>query len=261
MLSIQRIIYALFLFGSSLPALAQTQITICTDTNFWYPFTYVKNQKASGLHIDIIRTTLHNLGFEPIFMPTSWKECLQNAKLGIVDAVATASYLEERSSYLDYPEGAAVDRRSPWRVTQVGYRVITAATNAKGVKNSYTFEGDYKTIPQPVRVPVHYSVFQDLQKEGLLVKEGKNSYAIFKTLLKEKTGSIVDVEEVAKQFGTRPEFAGNLVIQKRPLNSKSYYLAFSKGGSIPRRDQDRIWKEMAKVRDNDAIMGKFLSKY
>lgn len=248
------------LFTSTL-LFANNTLTICTDTNFWYPFTYVKHKEAVGLHIDIISKALRQIGMEPIFKPSPWKECLKDAKLGIVDAVATASYQDDRTTYLQYPKGAAVDQKSPWRVTQVGYVLITPALNQNGTPNTYKFEGDFKSIPQPVRVPVHYSVIRDLEKEGLTVKEGKNSLEDFKQLVKDRTGSAVDVEDVAKYFGTQPEFAGKLIIQKKPLNNKSYYLAFSKAGKVKSEKAKEIWDAIAAVRNNPQQMGEFLRNY
>lgn len=261
MQSIKRILVAFFLFLVATPTLANNKILICTDTNFWYPFTYLQNQKPTGLHIDIIRSALQTLGYEPRFKATSWKQCLSDAEHGLVDAVATASYRDDRAVYLNYPAGAAVDRKSPWRVSQVGYVLVTPAFNKQGEKNTYHFDGNFKTVPEPVRVPIHYSVAKDLEKEGLKVREGKNSLYNFKRLVAERTGSVVDIEDVALHFETQPQFAEKLVIQKRRLNSKSYFLAFSKQGSVKRDESKIIWKEIAKIRDNPKLMAEFLKKY
>lgn len=237
-------------------------ITICSDVNFWYPFTYVRNHQAKGLHIDIIRSSLQNLGYDPIFKPMSWKQCLDQAKEGKVDAVATASYRDNRSAYLNYPPGAAVDRKSPWRVTEVEYVVITSSKNEKNQINHYEFNGDVKTLPQPVRVPANYSVAEDLRREGLKVEEGKNSLANFKNLLKQNTGSVVDLIEVADYYAKNISgFANKYDIQKKPLNLKSYYLAFSKKSPIPNEDIKRIWEEIAHIRDDQKLMHKFLDNY
>ena len=261
MLRSKQTILALLILLITNAGVAQTKLIICTDTNFWYPFTYVKYQEAVGLHIDIISAALRNLGFEPNFIAYPWKECLNQAKEGRVDAVATASYQDERALYLNYPQGAAVDIKSPWRVTQVGYVVVTSALNKKGEKNTYQFDGDFKSIPQPVRVPARYSVIRDLQKEGIKIKEGKSSMDNFKKLIQERTGSVVDVEETAKLFATQPVFAEKLVIQKRPLNNKSYYLAFSKKSALKTDEEEMIWREIAKVRSQPALIAEFLKKY
>lgn len=259
--TITRLLSALFLFLAATPTLASNTIRICTDTNFWYPFTYLKNEEPTGLHIDIIRAALHSLGYEAQFKATSWKQCLKDAEQGRVDAVATASYRDDRAAYLNYPAGAAVDKKSPWRVSQVGYVLVTPALNKTGKKNTYHFNGNFKTVPEPVRVPIHYSVIQDLAKEGLTVQEGKNSLYNFKQLIRERTGSVVDIEEVARHFETQPQFADKFIIQQKRLNYKSYFLAFSKSGAVKRKESEMIWSKIAKIRDNPKKMAEFLKQY
>jgi polar amino acid transport system substrate-binding protein len=256
-----KIIFGLLIFPLMTAAFADPKIVICTDTNFWYPFTYVKNNQASGLHIDIISAALRNLNIEPIYKPATWKECLDNAKSGVVDAIATASYRDDRAFYLNYPEGAATDKKSPWRVTQVSYRVITPAFDKDGEKNAYYFNGDIKKIPQPIRLPKNYSLVNDLRKEGLEVKEGLSSIDNFKDLVKEQTGSVVDLPEVAQHLGTQPEFSDKLRIQITPLGQKSYFLAFSQSGKYSLREAEQIWAEIAKIRENQILMAEFLKKY
>ena len=261
MQTITRILSGFLLFLAATPALANNKIVICTDTNFWYPFTFLKNKEPVGLHIDIMRTALRDLGYEAQFKATSWKQCLSDAEHGRVDGVATASYRDDRAAYLNYPEGAAVDKKSPWRVSQVGYVLVTSAFDKQGKKNTYHFDGNFKKVPEPVRAPIHYSVVKDLEKEGLKVREGKNSLYNFKQLAQERTGSVVDIEDVALHFGTQPQFAGKLTIQKKRLNHKSYFLAFSKSGSVKRDESEIIWATIAKIRDNPKHMAEFLKKY
>lgn len=258
---IKHIVSGFILFSISSLTVAANRITICTDTNFWYPFTFIKNHEATGLHIDIIDKALRNLGFAPQYQPTSWQNCLDLAKEGKVDAVATASYRDDRANYLNYPAGAAVDRKSPFRVTEVEYVVITPRMNKAGTLNTYQFDGNVKTLPTPVRVPQRYSVAEDLRKEGLTVVEGKNALADFKSMLQDGTGSVVDLAEVAEHFATQPEFSDKYVVQKKPLNLKSYYLAFSKRGHITPEQAKLIWQAIANVRNDSSQMTEFLKKY
>ena len=261
MQTITRLLFGFLLYLAAIPALAKTKILICTDTNFWYPFTYLKDRKPAGLHIDIIRTALRDLGYEAQFKATAWKQCLSDAEHGLVDAIATASYRDDRAAYLNYPEGAAVDQKSPWRVSQVGYVLVTSTFDKQGKKNTYHFDGNFKKVPDPVRAPIHYSVVKDLEKEGLAVQEGKNSLYNFQQLAEKRTGSVVDIEDVALYFSTQPPFANKLTIQKKRLNDKSYFLAFSKSGSVKRDASAIIWKKIAKIRDNPEKIAEFLKQY
>jgi polar amino acid transport system substrate-binding protein len=243
-----------------------TPITICTDSNFWYPFTYVKadNKQAAGLHINIISKALKNAGFEPTYKPMPWNQCLKAAKTGLVDAVATVSYKTDRTDYLEYPADAAntkPDAKSNERVTQVEYVVITSAVDAKGQPNAYNYEGNIKTIPTPVRIPAGYSIVDTLEIAGLKVEEHPHSIDNFKRLIKEKKGSVIDLQDVTKHLNIQPEFQGKLKVSDKPIFSKSYYLAFTKGGAVKEDNQKKIWSEIAKVREDSKEMATFLEKY
>jgi polar amino acid transport system substrate-binding protein len=250
-----------FFLGLLFPviSMAATPISICTDTNFWYPFTFIKDKQPAGLHVDIIRQSLEALGYKPSFKPLPWSQCLSAAKAGEYDAVATVSYNEMRSYFLHYPEGASVDKKSPWRVTQVEYRVITPIIT-KGEPH-YDFNGDMKTIPIPVRVPEGYSIVGNLEHQGLAVEQAPHSLDNFNRLAKEQTGSIIDLEEVAEHFLKQPQFSKKFSVSPQPLVSKSYYLAFAKRGAIQQEEADKIWKEIANTRSDNQKMNSFLMKY
>lgn len=238
-------------------------INICTDTNFWYPFTYVKDEtkQVTGLHIDIINKALTNAGYEPHYKALPWKQCLSEAKAGHFDAVATVSYKTDRTSYLDYPADASQNGKSKERVTQVEYVVITPVKDAKGNPSTYTYQGDIKTIPSPVRIPTGYSIVENLEQAGLKVEENPHSIDNFKKLVKEKTGSVVDLQDLTQHLASQPEFSGQLKIVSDPIFSKSYFLAFAKKGNLTTEDQKKIWEAIAKVRENSEQMGQFLEKY
>lgn len=247
-------------------AKAGTAITVCTDSNFWYPFTYVKQdtKQASGLHIDIITKALKEAGYEPIYKPMPWKQCLKEAKIGLVDAIATVSYKEDRSNFLDFPKDAATqepDAKSKERVTQVEYVVVTPALDARGNRDTYSYQGDIKTIPNPVRIPAGYSIVDTLELAGLKVEENPSSIVNFKKLVKEKKGSVIDLNDVTKHLNTQAEFSGKLKVSDKPIFSKSYFLAFTKKGNVKEDSQKKIWAEIAKVREDSTQMGQFLEKY
>lgn len=237
------------------------KISICTDTNFQFPFSFMKNKQPVGLHIDIIAAALSRLGVTPDYQPTTWQSCLDRARAGRVDSVATAAYLDERATYMNYPSDATIDNKSSWRLTQVEYKVISPILNESGDPNTYEFNGDLSTIPQPVRVPAGYFIVLDLQKARLKIKENKYSLQNFRELLQEHTGSVVDLSEVAEHLRLAPEFQGKFIIQKTPLVVKSYYLAFAKQGTVSLDQAQVIWNEIAKIRENRMIMSKLLKKY
>jgi len=240
---------------------AERSISICTDTNFWYPFSFIKDKAPAGLHIDIIRQALKKLGFEPHFTPLPWNQCLSEVKAGHFDAVATVSYKPDRAAFLRYPAGADQAIRSPWRVTQVDYRVITYSKTADGKPNPYSFKGDIQTIPAPVRIPSGYSIIDNLKRAGLTVEEAPNSIDNFKKLKKTPAGSVIDLWEVAEYFSKDPAFRHAFVISPKPIFSRSYYLAFSKKGTIQPETAEAIWKEIARTRADTRGMAILLKQY
>ncbi len=237
------------------------RFTICTDTNFQFPFSFMKDQKPVGLHIDIIDAALHHLGIMPQYIPTTWSSCLDRAKAGMVDAVATAAYMDDRARYMYYPADASDTSQSSWQVNQVQYKIITSILDKDGKKNPYHFDGNIQNIPEPVRVPTGYFIVHDLEKARLKVQEGTTSLENFQSLLKNKTGYVVDLAEVAEQLMIQAAFTNQFYIHPKPLVIKSYYLAFSKGGHLSLDQAQQIWDAIAKVRDDKTLMAEFLKKY
>lgn len=237
-------------------ASAEGKITICSDSNFWYPFTFVSEGQSAGLHIDIITKALSNLGYQPEFKPLPWKRCLADAKQGSVNGVATASYKESRAEFLYYPDDAPTSQKSAQRVMQVEYIVVTSADS------SYEFDGDVKTIPTPIRAPRGYSIADDLRNKGVAVDDNApGDENNLKKLLRYGDGAVVIIPEVVKALAEKAEYKGKLKVSEMPLKSKSYYLAISKEASMAAEARERIWAEIAKVRDDEAFIATAAAKY
>lgn len=246
------ILLSIFLWTGVLQA--QT-IKIATDQNMWYPYSYEENGVVKGYHIDIVTAALKKLGYTFTLTPLPWKRCLMLAKRGEVDAIISASYQPKRAKYLYYPLDAASAKESNYRITQVTYSIVTY------IDNPYTFNGDLKTLPKPVRVPRGYSVIDDLKKENVWVDEGPSDVNNFKKLLRDKKGCIVTLPEIVDKLMKDPAFRGKVKVSKKPFKSKSYFFVFSKKGVVSIADREKIWEEIKKVRDNDKLMEKLLEKY
>lgn len=252
----QRSLILLLSFFLSVSVSAAGKISICSDNNFWYPFTLVKDGKPAGIHIDIITKALTNLGYETEFKALPWKRCLSEAEQGSVDAIATASYKDKRAAFLHYPSDAATAKKSSQRVMQVEYVVVTSADNV------YEFDGDVKSIPTPVRAPRGYSIADDLKKKGVDVDDKANGDENnIKKLLRGGKGSVVTIPEVVNMLSEKAEYKGKLKISAQPLKSKSYYLPISKASKLSADDREKIWAEVAKVRDDAAFMADIGAKY
>ncbi|ODN41306.1 type 2 periplasmic-binding domain-containing protein [Piscirickettsia litoralis] len=223
------------------------------DSNYWYPFTFLKDSKPSGVHVDVITMALQASGYDLYAIkPEPWRRCLKEAQFGIADAVMTASYKPERADYLYYPKDAQSPSPSKWRVSQVGYSVVLLPGSQ--------FNGNMTQLPQPVYVAQSYSVGDDIKKLGLTVDSTSYSdLRNFKRLNKSRKGSLVVITTLAKAFLKKnPSY--QMTIYPKEIKSKSYFLAFSKKSSLSPSEQQAIWDKIKIIRENDlhSIMVKYI---
>lgn len=237
------------------PALAAGTMRICTDTNFWYPFTFVKDGRSAGLHVDIVALALRRLDLPAEFRPLPWVRCLRDAEHGAVDGVVSASYQPARAEYLRYPPDAGQPAPSQWRVSQVEYVVVTAAGNP------YEYDGKMEHLPQPARAPLGYSVVDDLRKAGVTVEVAPGDESNLRKLVRDGTGVVVTLPEIVRWLLKRPEFTGKLKVAARPITSKSYYFAFSKKASLAPETREKIWNEIARIRDDEKTLELLAAPY
>jgi len=235
---------------------ASDDITICTDLNFWYPFSFEENNISKGLHIDIVTYALQSIKLNPVFKPLPWKRCLIAAQHGEFDAVVAASYKPDRAELFYYPTNAAIDNKSHYRITQVEYIIVSFKDDP------YEFNGNIKTLPNPIRVPAGYSLIDDLKKEGLSVETSKGDINNLKKLARDKSGVVITLEEIVRMLIKKePHLLNQLKVHHNPFKSKSYYMIFSKAGKITPNMRHTIWKKIAEIRDDDTIMEKLLKNY
>ncbi len=229
-------------------------ISICSDANYWFPYTFNENGVSKGLHVDLVKNALAKLGISAVIEPLPWKRCLFSAKKGRYDAVISASYKQERAEYLYYPEDAALGGVSMQRLTQVEYTILTLKSNA------FDFDGGFSKIPEPVRVPLGYSIADDLSKKGLFVKTStKGIYNSLRNLVNQRAGSIVTTKDIAVLVAKDTSIG--LHVSSVPIKSKSYFIAFSKKTALTDSERVEIWNNIAAVRDDAALMSTLLAPY
>ncbi len=239
------------------PALLQAQsITICTDRNYWYPYTYEEQNIAKGMHVDIVAKALSRLGYQPIFTPLPWKRCLQSIEVGLYNAILSASYKPERARYIHYPPDGGISKQSEWRVMQVEYVVVVSR------RDPYEFDGNPATLPRPVMVPLGYSIADDLRELGIEAKTDPSTIRIMKELMQTQKGVVITPPMNAKALMDDPIISGSLRINHLPFTSKSYFLGFSKTKSnLNLPEMKRIWDEIAAVRNDQAFMAQLFQRY
>ncbi|OUR99206.1 hypothetical protein A9Q81_11570 [Gammaproteobacteria bacterium 42_54_T18] len=244
------------LCGVASASLAAEPLKICTDVNFWYPFTFVKDGKPVGLHLDIISRAADSVGVPIEYTPLPWKRCLKEVEGGSYDGIAVASYKDARAEFMHYPDDSVNEKRSVLRVMQVEYVVVTPAFSR------YEYTGDVTTLPTPVRIPRGYSIADDLKKKGVNVDSGAaGDENNIRKMLRAGKGSLVTLPQIVEVLGVRPEFKDKLKVSAKPLKSKSYYLTFSKKGKATVEIRKSLWREIAVVRENAVFMEAASSKY
>ncbi len=251
------ILPALFILITTVnnPLHAET-ILISTDASRWYPYTYVEEGEAKGIHIDIVSAALKNLGYEVIFKPFPWKRSLRMAEIGRSNAVVSASYKPERAQYMHYPTDAASSKESRWRITQVGYVVVTPQ------QSDYEFDGDIATLPHPVRAPLGYSIVEDLRKKGIVVTTASNFTQNMKSLIHSQKGVVITPLLNAKMLSADTRFSAQFKISPKEVAAKSYFMTFSKKNpNVTQQEMGNIWNEIKNLREDKTYMRKLSEQY
>jgi len=70
----------------------------------WYPITYIdkKNNKVSGVGIDILNLVINNTGLKVEFIPKKWSILLEDFKNHKIDLLPTTYYTQNRAKFGDY---------------------------------------------------------------------------------------------------------------------------------------------------------------
>jgi hypothetical protein len=188
-----------------------------------------------------------------------WAACQDAARFGIVDGIATISYDSSRAKYLYFPEDAEnTAKKSPWRISQADYVVVTLRQNTTNItiKNGELFD-----VPAPIRLISSYSLVNDFQQKDIYVDQFSQGEERYQKLVSEKTGSVIDLVETALHYAVQPAYTGQLFIHPTSIDSKSYYLAFSKQGTIQVQEAMAIWKAIVQVRKGKAELTEWLDRY
>lgn len=233
----------------------EISVNICADNNPQFPYIFSHEQKIIGVYpsmLEIISQKLKNkykFTFNYEFMP--WKRCLEELKSGKMDGALTASYKPDRAEFLFYPEGSDSEKEacgSNFKINCNEHVIVTLK------KDHFTYEGDPKSIPLPVRATRGYSVVDDLKKEGLIPEEAKGEEQIMKQLERDHNGSAIVTGIIARELIKKGHFKDNLEIQKIPFIKKSYYLPFSKKTKLTPEVQQDIWNEISIQAQDENIL-------
>ncbi len=235
-------------------ALAAEPLKICTDNAYWFPYIWIKDDQPRGLHISIVENALRELDIEYEFQARPWKRCLLYSEQGKVDAIASASYSDERNAYLHYPPDAGPGRFSKWQIGIASYVVITAANNP------FQFDGNLEKLPEPVRAVLGYSIVADLEQAGHKVYQDKNPLTMYRALMQSEQGVIVGFESLAEKINEMESHHNKLRIHQPAVKSKSYFIPFSRKSLISEEQRMKIWDQIARTATNVRFVNRFFEE-
>lgn len=211
------------------------EINMCIDPRFAKP-------GELKVFSNLMYTATQMAGHQLNLYPMNWEECQETVRGGKYDGAIPASYNADRAEYMIYPADANKNPDSKWSVARLNYVIIIPA----GL--NYQYNGDPKTIPQPIMLPEGYSVVNDLRKidKSLQLKEiGSDDKTNLVRLLHGEKGSVVMMDSYADTLLDRSMFKGKLKVGGKAVFSKTYYMPFSRSASIPQAEIDKIWDKIS----------------
>lgn len=252
---------SLFVVMTSSSAMAATGkvINLCVDNNDWKPFAFISKGKVQGIFIDLMRGGIEKAGYKANFRSMPWDVCLNQVKAGNLDGAVPASYKADRAEFMNYPDDAATNHESKWSVGKADYVVLVKVASKDG---NYEYDGDPKTLPQPIYIPRSYSVADDLKKLGLQVSTNARYDEVnLYQLLQSNTGSAVAAGVAVNSILENKFFAGKFKVSRQSYTTKTYYMPIGKSSQIPKADMEKIWDNIADLRADNAWMRKAIAKY
>jgi polar amino acid transport system substrate-binding protein len=233
---------------------AEKNISICTDNNFWAPYSFEEYGQSAGIHIEIAKRALNNLSYKVKITPLPWKRCQYMAKVGDIDALLSFSHNKKRAEFFYFPKDAASAKISKGRITTAEYVIVTP------IDSTYVWSGDDLTLPEPIRIPIGYGTVDRLRAKNKHVATALRFKHLFAQLARDKSGVVISLRLTAEKFVKSKEYSGKLKILSKPYKSRSYFMGVSKKSRISPKEAQIIWDEIAKIREDVKIFNKFKKK-
>lgn len=189
------------------------------------------DEMLSNVHIEFVR--------EP------WKRCLNDLKLGKVDALI-ARHSVSREVFAKYPKTSKNELDNERAISSTA----TCFIHKKNVPLKWDGHDLYVDLPQGISVPRGYSLVDDLKKKGFQIYETVSIKQAHELLFNGRVGiSLSDCQH--KKLPT------DYVENKKPLVENYGYLVFSQQfySLYPNLAED-LWNQLMKI--DDKI---FYSKY
>jgi polar amino acid transport system substrate-binding protein len=179
------------------------------------------------------------------FVREPWKRCLNDLKLGKVDALI-ARHSVSRESFAKYPKTTKNELDNERAISSTA----TCLIHKKNVPLKWDGNQLLADLPQGISVPRGYSLVEDLKKKGFQIYETASVKQAHELLFKGRVGiSLSDCEH--------KELPSGYVENKEPLVENYGYLVFSHQfySLYPNLAED-LWNQLMRIDDKV-----FYSKY
>jgi polar amino acid transport system substrate-binding protein len=197
-----------------------------------------------GVAVEIVRAAATNMGCSTRFVRRPGQRVLSEVGAGMHSGALMFSYSDERARKLAYPlvKGELDPSRRLARMIYFLYRAPGSTIEWDGVH--------LRHVDGAIGANFGYAVVGELRKLGAKVEEVATTA---QNLEKLRRGRLAGY--AMHEYGVDPLLRGGRygAIEKlpTPLSTRDYYLAFSRGFYEHHREQaERLWEEVAKVRDD-----------
>lgn len=207
------------------------KLTIARGIGNYPPLEMVKNDRLTGLHIDIIQHAAQKLGIELEFISLPWVRAIKEFSAGNVDAITYFGYTEERAEFSYYHDDNIL--------SDTKWVFLALEERAHEFKFDYSLSGLENVI---IGVQLGYShgkyfdSMKHLQRDVVLHQDD-----IEKMLKKRRHDLAMMSYQEFLGFKERGKFKG-IVALSPAVDSDPQYIAFSKT-----KDQNGRLKHIAEL--------------
>jgi polar amino acid transport system substrate-binding protein len=197
--------------------------TLKACTVAWPPFVTSEGGAIAGSDTKILQEAAKKLGFAEVKIENvPWKRCLKMAEEGTVDIVYPASKKPDREAYLTYPN-------TP--LHPVSYVFVTKV----GAKHDWTTKKAVASLPQPIGIPLGYSIAEQLHKEAgaQFDENAKDDQVNVQKLMLGRVGTII-IEKMNGLGLIKELKATDQLVMLDPayFKDKEYYITVSKKSPV-----------------------------
>jgi polar amino acid transport system substrate-binding protein len=229
--------------GSAAAGTDVPPLVMCYEDVAQRPWTTPDN---SGLTFELLRRVEKQLGERFVYAAKPWRRCLEELRLGTVDAVIAAADSKPRRSFAAYPL-LADGKADPARA------LFTDTVNVfLRVGGSGSWDGQTLTAPkQEVAVQSGYLVGSVLRERGYVTRELVKSADDGLRLLASGMFDVAVLQglEASRLARSDARFRDRVVQAGPPYRVVEFYLVFNLAAyrSAPQR-ADAIWRAIAAAR-------------